>query len=45
MDRFFVCGVQVDEEVFCNMPATGFSTEVNEQGGADLRIEQYDLGE
>lgn len=44
-DRFFVCGVEVDEEAFWKMPATGFETEDNNQDGVDFKIERHDLGE
>ena len=43
MDRFFICGVEVTEEAFCNINATGFQEEYNNQGGVDFRIETYDL--
>ena len=45
MDRFLICGVEVDEEAFWNMPATGYQTEDNDQDGVDFKIETYDLGE
>jgi hypothetical protein len=43
MDRFFICGVEVTEETFCNINSTGYETENNTQGGVDFKIETYDL--
>lgn len=42
MDRFFLCGVEIDADTFHKIAAS-YSDQENDQGGVDFFIEPYDL--